>query len=248
MASKYAWHSAHFYPERVGVTECRVRRRATFRRLTALTAAFGLWASSSAAPDFDKLLQLAHQRYSAPGAHSVQQWRTMVRDAYSLPDNEKLRRVNEFFNRRIAFRDDIDVWGANDYWATPLETLGRAAGDCEDFSIAKYATLQILGVPIERMRLIYVRARIGGPYSTLSQAHMVVGYYATPDGEPVVLDNLVSEIRPASSRPDLFPVFSFNSEGLWADRSGAQTPAGSATARLSRWRDVLNRMRSEGFE
>lgn len=197
-----------------------------------------------AAPDFDKMAILAQQKYGAQGANTLQLWRTLLREAQSLPDEDKITRVNDFFNRRLAFRDDSEVWGVSDYWATPLESMGRGAGDCEDFSIAKYFTLKLLGVPIERMRLIYVRAQIGGPHSTLSQAHMVLGYYATPNAEPMVLDNLLSEIRPASRRPDLHPVFSFNSEGLWA----GSTAAGSSTARLSKWRDVLGRMQSEGFE
>ena len=36
-----------------------------------------------------------------------------------------------------------------------------------------------------------------------------------PGAEPLILDNLITEVRPASRRPDLVPVFSFNSEGLW---------------------------------
>ena len=75
---------------------------------------------------------------------------------------------------------------------------------------------------------------------------LVVGYYPTPDAEPLILDNLVGEIRPAGRRPDLFPVFSFTSEGLWVP--GATTSSADPTARLSRWRSVLQRMRDEGLE
>jgi len=102
-----------------------------------------------------------------------------------------------------------------------------------------------MGVPNAKLRMIYVRARIGGAGSTKSEAHMVLGYYANPADEPMVLDNLITTIRPASSRSDLSPVFSFNNEGLWV--SGAATSSADPTARLSRWRDVLERMRQEGF-
>ena len=44
---------------------------------------------------------------------------------------------------------------------------------------------------------------------------MVLAYYPQPNTEPLILDNLVTSVRPASRRPDLTPVFSFNSEGLW---------------------------------
>ncbi len=127
-----------------------------------------------------------------------------------------------------------------------METLGREAGDCEDFALAKYFTLGQAGVPVERMRLTYVRARIGGSESRLMQAHMVLAYYPQPDAEPLILDNLITDIRPASRRQDLLPVFSFNTEGLWV--GNADSPSGNATERLSRWRDLLRRTKQEGFE
>lgn len=204
----------------------------------------GLTLTVIAAPDLDKMSSLAQQRYGASGTKTLQQWRQVIDQARALPDAEKVKRINEFINQRIAFKDDQELWGQADYWATPLETLGRGAGDCEDFTIAKYATLKLLGIPIEHMRLIYVRAKIGGPHSSVSQAHMVLGYYSKPGEEPVILDNLVTEIYPASRRSDLTPVFSFNSEGLWV----GQSTSGNATARLSRWRGVLERMQQDGMQ
>jgi len=206
----------------------------------------GIGLSLNAAPDFNKMLTIAQQRYGAAGAQSVQQWRTLLQDTQGLAESEKIKQVNAFFNRRIAFREDAELWGAADYWATPLETLGRAGGDCEDFTIAKYVTLKLIGVPIERMRLIYVRAKIGGPHSTISQAHMVLGYYAAPGDEPLILDNLITDIRPASRRNDLQPIFSFNSEGLWVGQAAGSSA--SPTARLSHWRGVISRMQAEGLE
>ena len=76
-------------------------------------------------------------------------------------------------------------------------------------------------------------------------AHMVLGYYDTPTAEPLILDNLIGNIRPGSSRTDLQPVFSFNAAGLWV--AGATASSGDPTARLSRWRDVLDRMKQEGL-
>jgi predicted transglutaminase-like cysteine proteinase len=154
-----------------------------------------------------------------------------------------IQTVNDFFNQRIIFAEDVEIWNVPDYWATPLETLGRGQGDCEDFSIAKYLSLKMLGVASEKLRLTYVKARIGGSQSRISRAHMVLSYYPTPDSEPLILDNLISDIRPASQRPDLFPVFSFSSESLWAGSN--PHPVAAATSRLSRWRDVLDRVRSE---
>ena len=151
--------------------------------------------------------------------------------------------MNDFFNQRIVFTTDQAIWQRSDYWATPIETMGRQQGDCEDFSIAKYVSLLKLGVDVDKLRLTYVKAKISG---VGTQAHMVLAYYPTPDSEPLILDNLSTEIMRATQRPDLIPIFSFNSAGLWVagDKSNkTQKPE----TRLSRWRDVLTRMQAEGL-
>ena len=201
----------------------------------------------AAGPDVEKIITLAAQRYGRPGQNTMLRWRDLLISLHDGSEASKVRRVNDFINRHIRFADDLEVWGVEDYWATPLESLGRSAGDCEDFAIAKYVTLRILGIPNERLRLIYVRARIGGPHSGISQAHMVLGYYPAADAEPMVLDSLTSDIRTSAERPDLTPLFSFNDEGIWADGAPAANRTEKASARLSRWRDVLARMRAEGF-
>lgn len=215
-------------------------------RLCVLLVCSALAWFAGANTDFDRMQRLAGERFGSEASDRIISWRRLIGDIRELPEADQLARVNHFFNRSIQFEDDIVVWQQQDYWASPLETLGRQAGDCEDFAIAKYVTLRLLGIPKERLRLIYVRARIGGADSPVSQAHMVLGYFATPTDEPLVLDNLIGDIRPAARRPDLFPVFSFNSEGLWV--GGASESSADPTARLSRWRDVLARMRSEGLE
>ncbi|MED5620107.1 transglutaminase-like cysteine peptidase [Ideonella sp. BN130291] len=172
------------------------------------------------------------------GAQALQ---PLIAQAAALDEAARLPLVNEFFNRRVLFRDDTTVWGQVDYWASPLETLNKGEGDCEDYAIAKYFSLLAAGVPVAKLRMVYVRAQVGGGV----QAHMVLAYYPAPDAEPLILDNLVGEVRPASRRPDLAPVFSFNSEGLWQGVGGSS--AGDPVARLSRWREVLEKAKAEGF-
>jgi predicted transglutaminase-like cysteine proteinase len=202
-----------------------------------------------ASPNIDKILQLAQSRYGAKATQMVQAWHEMMQAAQSMNEQDKVKRVNEFFNRKVQFGEDQAVWGENDYWATPLEFMGKGIGDCEDFAISKYFALRSLNVPNERLRITYVKARIGGPRSDVTQAHMVLGYYEDPTGEPLILDNLITELRPASRRTDLMPVFSFNSEGLWTGSGGAEKKdAAGSTAKLSRWRDLIARMQSEGFD
>lgn len=212
----------------------------------ALIAGIFCLAEISSAFDLGLVQRIAAKQTRGETQNAIEAWIRLLADARSLPDSDKLKAVNDFLNRNIHFEDDQTLWAQSDYWATPLETLSAGAGDCEDFSIAKYFTLKAIGIPTSRLRLIYVRAQLGGPTSGMSQAHMVLAYYPSPDGEPLVLDNLISEIRLASQRGDLSPVFSFNSDGIWAGTGAGH--ATSDTSRLSRWRDLLARARNEGFD
>lgn len=192
--------------------------------------------------DRDKVLQIARQRYGAGKVGVIQDWFRLLDASVDLPLTDRLKRVNEFWNSRVLASTDSAVWGAEDYWATPLESLGKGAGDCEDYVIGKYFSLLALGVAPEQLRFIYVRARVGGMGSNESVAHMVLGYYENPAAEPLILDNLVGLIRPAKARPDLSPVFSFNAQGVYA---GGKT---TSVERIGRWQNLLGRMRREGFQ
>ncbi|MEQ1440582.1 transglutaminase-like cysteine peptidase [Fontimonas sp. SYSU GA230001] len=212
--------------------------------LIAALLALILAAAVPAGHDWARLRDVAQKRYGAVALNAVTDWQRMIDMARGEPVPVQLGRVNEFWNVRTRFEDDIAVWGQDDYWATPLEMLARGRGDCEDFAIAKYVSLLELGVPQSRLRLIYVRANLRAFGGAATQAHMVLGYYEDPNGEPVILDNLTGRIQPASARPELTPVFSFNGQGLWA---GGQKAGSDPTARLSRWRDLLARLADEGF-
>lgn len=203
----------------------------------------GFHPTPAAAFDPERLRQSMQQKYGQAGLAVLEEWFALLQQLQNQTVQTQLRGVNEFFNRHIRWVDDIQVWGEKDYWATPLEALGKGQGDCEDYSIAKYITLKQLGITSQYLRMIYVRARIGR--SQITQAHMVLGYYSTPNAEPLVLDNIVPSITPASQRSDLDPLFSFNSDGLWA--GGSTESRADPLARLSRWRSVIERMQTQGF-
>lgn len=192
----------------------------------------------------------AFNRYAPASTQNFSDWQNLLQHAPALSTSDKLKKVNEFFNRRIQFEADQIVWAKSDYWATPMETLAKGKGDCEDFTIAKYFTLLSLNIPNEQLRLIYVKARIGGPSSAIEQAHMVLAYYSAPDAEPLVLDNLITDVRPASRRTDLTPVFSFNRQGIYAGTgAGLSGPSTTGTvSQLSRWSELLQRAAADGFD
>jgi predicted transglutaminase-like cysteine proteinase len=213
------------------------------QKIAALVLLMLVALAPSRAWDGDRM-SAAAKRHGPRAVAGMQILQPLLRQLSDMDERTRLTTINGFFNRRILFRDDIEAWGQVDYWASPLEAMQKGEGDCEDYAISKYFSLLAAGTPLERLRMVYVRAQLGaagGP----TQAHMVLAYYAAPDAEPLILDNLVNDVRPASRRPDLTPVFSFNSEGLWEGVGVRQ--AGEPLSRLSRWREVLGKARDEGF-
>ena len=201
--------------------------------------------SFAVAFDYDKLQASYVQKFGLGALSNFNAWHLMMLAVKDLKDEDKLKRVNEFFNRRVAWGEDQIIWGQLDYWATPIETIGKGLGDCEDFAIAKYFTLVNLGIPIAKLRLVYVKAKVSNHPNSQDQAHMVLAYYPNPQAEPLIMDNQITEIRPASRRPDLMPIFSFNSEGIYLGVAGNDEQSGRS--KLSRWQDLLQRVQLEGL-
>ncbi|GAB3478005.1 transglutaminase-like cysteine peptidase [Marinomonas epiphytica] len=185
----------------------------------------------------DKYKKIAHQVGLEHGSYAEKRilaWRKLIEESQHLSVVDKLRVVNDFFNQ-MEFTDDIKIWGKEDYWATPIEFLGLQAGDCEDFTIAKYFTLRELGVPDDKLRLVYVKAL------TLNEHHMVLAYYHKPTSVPVLLDNLDKTLKPATKRRDLLPIYSFNASKLWLSKEKGRGVLVGGSSRLSLWTDLNNR-------
>jgi predicted transglutaminase-like cysteine proteinase len=193
--------------------------------------------------EFSQLERQVTEKFGADKALHVEALARTLSSLENKSTSEQLIGVNAFFDEHIQYATDDVVFNEKDYWATPSELFGHSRGDCEDYAIAKYIALLHLGVDSAKLRLIYVKAKIGR--SRVTQAHMVLGYYDSPSSDPLVLDSLVSNVLPGSQRTDLIPVFSFNDSGIW--QAGQKTQVSSSTSRLSRWRDVIERMKKEGI-
>ena len=193
--------------------------------------------------DFAIFIETVTQQYGAKAQARGIAWREHLSDLDGADTQDQLASVNQFFNQRVRWQTDSEIYGVEDFWATPAETLGRGMGDCEDFTIAKFVSLRHLGVPAEQLRLTYVQLKVT---ATQSQAHMVLAWYPKPNTTPLILDNANPRILPASQRKDLKPIFSFNSEELWLGNSRSATNA-SPSARISQWRQMVARAEQEGI-
>jgi predicted transglutaminase-like cysteine proteinase len=119
------------------------------------------------------------------------------------------RHGNEFDKVLAAHRffagfdqqDDLTLWGVPDRWVMPREFVEIGAGDCEDFAIARYATLVALGVPASRLSLAATYS-----YSTERrriERHMVLAYRAASTDAMWILDNRNSKVSRVEERKDL---------------------------------------------
>jgi len=186
-------------------------------------------------------LRKVEKTFGTSAVDRLHSWESLVADNKKLPEEEQLVVVNDFFNK-VPFRADWAKWHKKDYWATPVEFLAGNAGDCEDYSLAKYFTLRLMGVKEKRLRVTYVKALL------INQAHMVLSYYKHSDSDPLILDNMNKEIKPGSERNDLKPVFTFNAKGLWLAKQKEQGRYIGGPERLSLWQDFNARLAKEGLD
>lgn len=206
-----------------------------------LTALSVLYVSAVEQLNVAKLVSKMQSQYGEDAGKRTQAWRNIIEQNQHVTDLQKLQNVNLFFNL-FDFVDDIKLWKKEDYWATPLEFIGLKAGDCEDFTIAKYFTLLELGVDIDKLRLTYVKA------VKLNQFHMVLAYYETPKAMPLILDNLDGEIKPAVKRRDLVPIFSFNGQQLWLNKQKGKGELVGSSERLDHWDNLSKRYQLAEFK
>lgn len=155
------------------------------------------------------------QNPCAPGSKlnicSYDDWTNFL---LTLKDKAPLVQLNEINNRMNQakyVRDDAN-WGQKDYWATPSEFMARF-GDCEDYAIVKYLSLQRLGWKEKQLRVVAVKdlnLKIG-------HAVLVVLFKHPKTGKtlPLLLDNQIKKIVPANKVRHYQPVFSLNKFFWW---------------------------------
>lgn len=168
----------------------------------------------------------------------VQDWKELItelKNSTALTEKEKVKLINRFWNTNLYSSSDLIVWGKSDYWATPVESLTKGAGDCEDFVLGKYLSLLAVGVSETKLKLSYVKVRVGGLTSDLYESHMVLEY--KDKDNTFILDNMVKSLKDKSKRIDLVDVFSFNSSGIYV-KGVYQSPAEN----IKLWADYKQRI------
>jgi predicted transglutaminase-like cysteine proteinase len=132
----------------------------------------------------------------------------------SLSGARLLSAVNRHYNAFPYVPDQV-AGKPGDDWESPLIFLQRS-GDCEDYAIAKYLTLALLGVPESEMAILIMREPVRG----IDHAVLLV----RDNGRLMVLDNLRGLAR-LEMYQEYRPRFVLTSTSSWRVKSA---PQGSA--------------------
>lgn len=138
----------------------------------------------------------------------VQAWQSHLQQLKSGSTRAKIDGVNNYINATRYIEDSAN-YGKSDYWATPVEFLSKG-GDCEDYAVAKYASLRALGFSTDQLRIAIVQDKI----KNIPHALLIV---YTEEGT-FVLDNQSQRVESAENVTRYKPVFSINSQNWWLHR------------------------------
>jgi predicted transglutaminase-like cysteine proteinase len=127
----------------------------------------------------------ARARVGDKAAQRLEKWEHMINALQHSGVWEKMEAVNKFINHAITASTDRGTALGYDYWQSPIETLVRGKGDCDDFAVAKYVSLRMLGIPAEQLRLsVVMQPEVGH--------HGVLLIFLPYETDQYVLDNLGS--------------------------------------------------------
>jgi predicted transglutaminase-like cysteine proteinase len=185
------------------------------------------------APEFQMKIRL---KYGHAAESRVRELNKLITNEQDANEWTKINKINNFFNTAIDYKNDLSLWGVNDYWALPIETIFRGLGDCEDYVIAKYFSLIALGINEDKLRLMYVR------HIKANEPHMVLIYLENQKSVSLVLDNNNPDILPTHKRIDLKPIYSFNSKGVWMEKSNGLARKVNNSPGVSAWNNLIKKL------
>lgn len=189
----------------------------------------------------NRIIKETGRKFGESAANRVIAWSNLVIENKDKPVADKLVLTNDFINR-IPIKSDNDLWG-HSHWSTPYEMLARNAGSHADHAIAKYVTLEAMGVSVDHLHITHVHSM-----ATPDQSYMVLTYHPEPGAMPLVLDTVNGQIKLANERTDLVPENSFNDNAMWlpgAQDDGRDNMSEEAAKHIELWNEMNIRMDSE---
>ena len=132
-------------------------------------------------------------------------WGKFVHAIKDEPQEIQAAYVNGWFNR-MPYREDKWIYGQRDHWADLAQFL-QYSGDCEDFSIAKYITLRVLGFSSEQLKVAMVYDVYSGTDHAFTIARVGLSDY--------ILDSRDAAMEPGRFVARYQPHYAFNEDQVW---------------------------------
>ena len=131
----------------------------------------------------DEMVQLALCEGDRDGCVSpaALKFLDIVDAARAREGRARLGEVNRAINLAIRPTSDLAEHGEIDVWSSPLATLARGGGDCEDYAIAKFTALRRAGLSADDLRIVVLHDTIHGEDHAVAAARL--------DGRWLTLDN-----------------------------------------------------------
>jgi predicted transglutaminase-like cysteine proteinase len=125
----------------------------------------------------------------------------------------RLGKINRAVNLAIRAASDRSLYGVDDLWSTPLATLEKGAGDCEDYAILKYLALREAGISPEDLRLLVVS------HPRRRTLHAVLAVHLENDW--LLLDNLTMVLVNSVEAKQYQPLLALDHQGIRTVFAGA---------------------------
>ncbi len=130
----------------------------------------------------------------------------IVDNARDREGRARIGEINRAINLAIRPMSDQAQYGQADVWSSPLATFMHGAGDCEDYAIAKFAALQLAGIPSDDLRIVLVHDNLNGEDHAVAAARL--------DGRWLTLDNRRMAMVEDENARNYRPLFVIDQRGV----------------------------------
>lgn len=135
----------------------------------------------------------------------LKRWFSFLESIKNQPKAEQIEAVNQYANNKTYVIDTVN-YGIEDYWAIAKEFFYNG-GDCEDYAITKFFSLQWLGFDMNTIRIVILQD------TNLRVAHAVLA--VAQEDDIVILDNQTGEVISHKNIAHYLPLFSVNNHQWW---------------------------------
>ena len=130
----------------------------------------------------------------------------IIDSAKARDGRARLGEINRAINLAIRPASDLALYGQIDVWSTPLATLAKGAGDCEDYAIAKFVALRQAGIAADDVRIVIMHDALSGDDHAVAAARL--------DGHWLTLDNRRMAMVEDSDVRNYRPIFVIGQQGV----------------------------------